>query len=178
VHLRLPLPGLSGHVDVHVDRTTDPGRLGAFPGAQDLAWCEAVVDSPLRGYRAMVGWVQLVRSTDNTSGGAAFQLDPLEVLGVVDHPFMAYGVKPTLFDAPSRRSRAPLDWLAHSYLTSIDDGPGRSIRPLVGFSWGFVITPDAITLTPPAPLTGVDWDTDVAVVAAARPAWRYGLGWR
>jgi hypothetical protein len=178
VHLRLPVPALSGHVDVHVDRTTDPGRLGALPGAKDLAWCEATVDSPLRGYRAMVGWVQLVRSTDNTSGGAAFELDPLEVLGEVGHPFMAYGVRPTLFDAPSRRSRAPVDWLAHSYLAIIDDASGRSIRPLMGFSWGFVITPASVTITAPASLSGIAWDADAAVLAAARPAWRYGPGWR
>jgi hypothetical protein len=177
-HVRLSAPELAGHVDVSVGRTDDPSALGAFAGARDLAWCEAVVETPLQGYRAMVGWVQLVRSEDNRSGGAAFELDPLEVLGDVGHPFMAYGVRPVLFDAPSRRSRAPLDWLAHSYLAVIDDAPSRTIRPLLGFSWGFVIGPaGAVTITPPEALHGAHWDADVAALARACPAWRYAPGW-
>jgi hypothetical protein len=62
----------------------------------------------------MTGWLQLVRCAHNRSGGAAFELDPLEVLGDVGHPFRAHGMRPVLSDAPSRRSRAPLDWLAHA----------------------------------------------------------------
>jgi hypothetical protein len=46
VHLSLALRRLPGRVDVSVGRTVDPAELGAFSGAQDLAWCEAVVDLP------------------------------------------------------------------------------------------------------------------------------------
>src|SRR5204863_43198 len=73
------------------------------------------------GYAAMLGWIQLVRSTDNGSRGREFELDPLEPLGVTPHPFCWFGLTPTLFDAPSRRTTDDLDWLAHSFLAFTRD---------------------------------------------------------
>jgi hypothetical protein len=43
--------------------------------------------SPLRA------WIQLVCSTDNGSGGQGFEMDPLEILGDVPHPFCFFGIK-------------------------------------------------------------------------------------
>jgi hypothetical protein len=92
------------------------------------------------GLSGAARWIQLVRSTDNSSGGDRFEPDPLEVLGPLPHPFCSFGIKPTLFDAPSRDSRADLDWLAHSILCRIADPDRHEVHALAGFGWGFTIT--------------------------------------
>jgi hypothetical protein len=102
---------------------------------------------PRRGYNAMFGWVQLVRSTDNRSGGQHFELDPFALFGDVRSPYCWYGTEPTLFDAPSRPDRVPIEWVAYSFLatTPIDEvlrGSPRRVVPLLGFEWGFDIRPE------------------------------------
>jgi hypothetical protein len=98
----------------------------------------------------MFGWVQLVRSTDR-SGGQDFELDPLALFGDVRSPYCWYGTEPTLFDAPSRPDRAPIEWVAYSFLatTPIDEvlrGSPRRVVPLLGFEWGFDIRPEDPTV--------------------------------
>ena len=73
-----------------------------MPEALGLPHCQATVAYPGRGYAGMLGWIQLVRSTDNASGGELFAMDPLALVGEVGHPFAFFGVAPTLFDAPAR----------------------------------------------------------------------------
>ena len=48
----------------------------------------------------MLGWVQVVRSTDNESGGDRFELDPFGLFGDAPSPYCWYGQRP----APLRRS--------------------------------------------------------------------------
>jgi len=58
-----------------------------------------------------------------------------------------------LFDAPSRGSRDDLDWEAHSFLcVSPDAVLTPRVQAITGFSWGFTITGEHISLTPPAAL--------------------------
>ena len=116
--------------------------------------CNATVDYPALGYDAVLGWVQLVRSDDNESHGAAFEVDPLDFLGDVPHPFCWIGQNPHLFDAPSRSPRRDLDWLAHSFLCVPDarSDPGLEFHALLGFSWGFAVRGEEILLVPPTRL--------------------------
>jgi hypothetical protein len=60
--------GLAGRVDIDVGPTRSPKELGGWPGAAGLTFCEAIVSYPGRGYTGLLGWIQLVRSTDNSSG--------------------------------------------------------------------------------------------------------------
>ena len=95
--------GLAGHVDVDCVGNDDPGAYGSWPTSFGYPVCTARVTYPGRGYRAMVGWVQLVRSTDNQSGGKQFDIDPFALFSDAPSPYCWYGIEPTLFDAPSRR---------------------------------------------------------------------------
>lgn len=51
-------------------------------------------------------------------------------------PYCFFGFRP-LFDAPSRQTREPMDWLADACLAySPLDTEQRRVVPLLGFSWG------------------------------------------
>ncbi|OIJ88297.1 hypothetical protein [Streptomyces colonosanans] len=162
-----------GSLTVTVERVDDPIAIGKHPSAQGFPSCTAVVDYPEKGYRALFGWVQLVRSTDNTSAGAAFDMDPFYLFEDAPSPYAFFGVKPTLFDAPSRAGREPLIWTAHSYLAWTPmDGTERRVLPLTGFSWGFDIGSDSrIALQPVQTLTSMDWDAHLPYLGTSYPGW-------
>jgi hypothetical protein len=165
--------GLPGTIHVTVKQTGNPDDIGAWPGAHGLANCEATVTYPGRGYRGQFGWIQMVRSTDNTSGGAAFEMDPLEVLGSVPHPFCYYGISPTLFDAPARDDRGDLDWLAHAFLCRIANRQTKEIRALAGFRWGFIITAQQVSINEPAELDRGSWNQHVSMMRSVYSNWRF-----
>jgi len=173
------LRGTDGTVAVEFARNDRPERVGAPPAATGFPFCHASVDYPAQGYDAVLGWVQLVRSDDNASHGRSFEIDPLDFLGDVPHPFCWIGLSPRLFDAPSRGARPDMDWLAHSFLCVPDGGDdGSEVHALVGFSWGFTARDGEITLVPPALLAPTDWDHDVEVLTPAYPTWRFVDGFR
>lgn len=171
------LRGLSGHVDVEFGVNEEPETVGAWPGAAGLPFCQATVSYPAgRGYLGWMGWIQLVRSTDNLSRGERFEMDPLEILGTVGHPFCYFGITPTLFDAPARDDRHDLDWVAHSFLTYVADRQRREVRALLGFSWGFHFADSQVSLAFPAWLDADDWNKHIPVLAAAHPGWAFAEG--
>src|SRR5437762_13640817 len=152
--MRLPfsLRDIAGSVEVTVDTTREPRDLGAPPEAVGLAHCQATITYTGKGYASLLGWIQLVRSTDNDSQGQRFEMDPLTFVGEVPHPFGFYGIKPTLFDAPSRSSRANLHWLADCVPCHIADDEQRSPSAIWGFSWG---SSTAAASTPALPARGL-----------------------
>jgi hypothetical protein len=130
------------------------------------------------GYKAALGWVQLVRSTDGASAGKEFETDPFEPLGPTPHPFCFFGFAPRLFDAPApRRSREDMDWRAESFLCFVPMNR-RETRAILGFSWGFTIRAEAISLTPPAPLAPEEWDKHRTLLRREHPAWTFATGYR
>jgi hypothetical protein len=170
--------GLTGGVRVDCVPNDDPEAYGCWHvGAVGYPVCTATVTYPRRGYRAMFGWVQLVRSSDNASAGEQFEVDPFALFGDAESPYCWYGTEPTLFDAPSR-SAPPLAWSAHSFLatTPIDEvlrGNPRRVVPLLGFSWGFGRDDSAVRLRDIRPLAGRDWIGHLAVLRASYPAPRW-----
>jgi hypothetical protein len=165
--------GIRGSLAVTVEHVVDPATIGKPPSARGFPSCTAVVDYPGQGYRALFGWVQLVRSTDNSSAGAAFDMDPFYLFEDAPSPYAFFGVNPTLFDAPSRDARDPLDWTAHSFLAWTPmDGAERRVLPLAGFSWGFGIDAEGrITLRPVQPLATGDWDAHLPFLGTSYPGW-------
>jgi hypothetical protein len=180
VEIPFQLRGLDGVVHVTVERNVEPELVGSASQARDFPWCDATVDYPARGYGSVLGWVQLVRSDDNASGGREFEIDPLEFVGDVPHPFCLIGLEPHLFDASSRGLPLTLDWLAHSWLCVPDGSPasGMTVQTVCGFSWGFRADGTRITLVPPAPLPAAAWDSDASSLAPHYPAWRFVAGFR
>ena len=174
------LRGTAGHVSVTYSRNDRPDLVGSNAESSGFPMCHASVDYPAQGYNALLGWVQLVRSDDNTSQGRAFEIDPLTILGDVPHPFCWIGLSPSMFDAPSRAPRHDLDWAAHSFLC-VPDGDvdaGLEVRALLGFAWGFRIRNEEIDLVPPSLLGPTDWDDHLDVLAARFPSWRFIGGFR
>ncbi|MBQ0855629.1 hypothetical protein J8N05_46570 (plasmid) [Streptomyces sp. BH-SS-21] len=149
--------------------------VGKPAGARGFPCCSAGVEHPAQGYRAMFGWVQLVRSTDSPSNGTAFEMDPFLLFEDAPSPYAFFGVKPMLFDAPSRGERSPLAWLAHCFLarTPLEDTE-RHVVPLTGFSWGFDIDDTGlITLRSARALAPGDWDTHRPLLQRRHPGWSF-----
>jgi hypothetical protein len=167
-----------GIVRVDCQVNDDPVGLGCFPGADGLPACTASVDFPHLGYRSMMGWVQLVCSTDNTSKGTAFESDPFALFGDAPSPYCWYGLNPTLFDGPSRSVRDDLEWEAHSFLaaTPLDEVMAfepRRVVPLAGFSWGFTIVNGRVEIRPPRPLAIERWNEHAGVLRTTYQWWNF-----
>lgn len=175
VKLEFTRDGLAGSVTVTVERVRHAPSVGKPATTDGFPCCSAEVDYPALGYRAFFGWVQLVRSSDNTSRGAVFEMDPFALFEDATSPYAFFGFKPVLFDAPSRADRAPLTWLAHSFLAYTPlDAANRHVIPVAGFSWGFDIDDRGeIAIGPALPLDPADWDTHRHFLATTYPGWRF-----
>ena len=168
--------GDRGRVAVTCEPNVDPDSVGKGVEALGFPMCTATIEFPGRGYRSMVGWIQLVRSTDNESSGAAFEIDPARFFEDSPAPFCFYGFSPTLFDAPSRDDRSELDWMAHAFLAYVprDRGTTKAAIPLLGFSWGFRIDDrGTITLARPERLSPREWLGHVPYLERTYPAWEF-----
>jgi hypothetical protein len=149
--------GVRGTVDVSVWVNSDPASVGSGPEAEGFPACQAAVSIELRGYDALLGWVQLVGTKSPIHPACSFEVDPLQVFADLNLPFGFFGMLPTLFDAPSRRDRnQTLDWLAQTFLCmSPADPMDRVVRPVVAFHWGFRMHAGQIDTVAPAALPAV-----------------------
>jgi hypothetical protein len=169
--------GEQGSIHVECVPNEEPAFWGCWHStAEGFAVCTASVDYPDKGYRSMLGWVQLVRSTDNESAGAEFEIDPFALFGDAPSPYCWYGQRPTLFDAPARAFRQPLEWTAHSFLaaTPLNEVAAvqpRRVVPIIGFSWGFADSGSAVVLHDVALLPTAAWDSHVDVLSQSYPLW-------
>ena len=130
------------------------------------------------GYRSMMGWVQLVRSTDNASGGTEFESDPFALFGDAPSPYCWYGLNPTLFDGPSRSVRDDLEWEAHSFLatTSPRGSNGSSAatrRPVGRVLWGFRIADGVVHVSPATELSIERWNDHTDGLRAQYQFWNF-----
>jgi hypothetical protein len=174
--MRLPFvhDGWPGQVDVEIRAVDDPSGVGKPRGTEGFPACTASVDYPFRGYGSLFGWVQLVQSDDNSSGGSEFDMGPFVLFADAPSPYCFFGVLPTLFDAPSRDDRAPLAWLVHSFLarTPRREVP-RRVRPLAGFSWGFRIDQaGSVVIEGARELPDDAWRSHLPQLRACYPGWQ------
>ncbi len=180
------LHGAQGRVLVRVAANVDPTELGCLlldPGmpataAQGFPVCQAEVEYERGGYFAAMGWVQFVRSTDGQVPGK-YELDRLALFRGVDTPYAFFGVRPCLFDAPFRGSRAPMTWRARSFLCASPDlVMSRTALPLCAFTWGFTIAGHGgdPVLAPPQQLPLDSWSEHLALLEASHRTWRFRAG--
>jgi hypothetical protein len=167
-----------GTVQIDCRANDAPDELGCDPGAAGLPACNATVSFPHFGYRSMLGWVQLVCSSDNATNGAVFEIDPFVLFGDAPSPYCWYGLNPTLFDGPSRSSRDDLAWEAHSFLatTPLEEVMAlqpRRVVPLVGFSWGFDISNGQTEIRPVRQLSLEQWNAHTNVLRANYQLWNF-----
>lgn len=183
--LTLPfvLHGARGQVLVQLGANVEPDELGGHllaPGTPDAAAagfpvCQARIEYEREGYFAAMGWVQLVRSTDGHRPDD-FELDPLALFRGVDTPYAFFGIRPSLFDAPSRDSRAAMSWQARSFLCASPDlVMSRTALPICAFSWGFAITEDGNEplLVAPQQLSLDAWQEHLRLLERSHPTWRF-----
>jgi hypothetical protein len=169
--------GHQGSVHVGCVANTDPSFWGCWSSiAEGFPVCTATVEFPSLGYRSMLGWVQLVRSTDNDSAGTQFELDPFALFGDAPSPYCWYGQRPILFDAPSRQVRQPLEWVAHSFLaiTPLDEvaqWKPRRVVPIIGFSWGFTDDGSSVILHDMDVLPAETWATHLELLRHTYARW-------
>lgn len=162
-------------LSIQIERNDDPASVGSSEGSLGLPMCTARVQSTGRGYRAMCGWIQLIGSTDNSSGGVEFELDPFGPFTDTRSPYAIYGLAPTLFDAPGRDVRDDLDWTAHAWLARIELD-SQVIEPVVGFSWGFSIRERKTLPSPAGELPRTDWAQHVSLLQRQHPGWVIAAG--
>lgn len=177
--LRIPftLRGLSGAVSVSVTCNTDPDAIGSADTGRGFPVCRATVIYPAEGYAAMFGWTQMVRSTD--SAPDRFEMDPFSLYRDLPTPYAFFGVRPELFDAPSRDSRYDMTWEAHSFLCiSPEFVPAGRVQAIAGFSWGFLINHRGMAFAQPAALGPDAWDSHLGLLGTSYPDWTFDSGYR
>ena len=176
-----PLRGVRARIRVDLSSNVDPAALGcgllddsiAADAARGYPVCTVTVETPLRGYTAACGWIQLVRSSDGDDP-ETFAADPLSLHADLPTPYAFFGIAPTLFDAPFRPHRDDLTWRAHTFLClSPDAVMSKRVEPVVGFAWGFDVADGSITLDGPRLLPGSAWATHAPTLQRTYPAWEF-----
>lgn len=174
--------GVDGLVDVELESNDDPAALGyglLAPGATaetltGYPVCTARIEYPARGYAAMFGWIQFVQSSDSEGDPSIFELDPIYLYREVSTPFAWFGLRPTLFDAPTRETRSPMRWRARSYLCVVPDAViSREVAPVCGFAWGFDADPDSITIVEATTLNCESWNDQLMTLRTQFPGWSF-----
>jgi hypothetical protein len=173
-----------GEVAVEYGRNDDPLRWGH--DVLGLDWfnvervrgfpvVEATVIHPAEGYRAFMGWLQVLRY-DVRDPGKEVQAEMVDVapqLADVDLPYLLFGIRPTFFDAPCTNATS-ISWAASSFLVySPDAVMSKSLKAVCGFTWGFVVEGRARNLASLRVATGDDWGAALSVLTERFPAWTF-----
>lgn len=195
---RFSLHGRAGTVTVTYRTNEDPERWGY--GVLDLPWpsslanglpvLEARVSSPLEGYAAVMGWIQVVRI--HVSGLSTAIVSEAEKAPPGDHvwvdgppqlrglgvPFVSFGPFPTLFDAPAS-TESDIRFVADSFLTASPDALiSRRSQACCGFRWGYSTGPDRKPeLLPLRLLAEEEWTQALPILEEHFPDWKFEPAW-
>jgi len=180
------LRGHDGRVDVSYGVNRDPRRwgfdhlaLGFDPAlTHGFPVCRATIDYGGDGYHAVMGWIQVVTVEDRADRRIWPSVDTYPVFWDVDNPFAAFGMLPTLFDAPGPNPpRANERWTADSML-AICDGIARTrqVSPVCGFRWGYDLAAGVPTPFPPERIGSRAWIDMSRVLRESYPAWEFQAG--
>jgi hypothetical protein len=176
------LRGVEGAIHVRYGVNDDPRRWGYE--VLGLDWyeeelirgfpvMEASVEHSAEGYGADMGWIQVaeyeVRDPGAEERATVFDVPPQ--LGDTEIPYLAFGVRPTAFDAPSITSRE-VTWRASTFLTYTPDAVlSRVVRAVAGFSWGYDVVAGEVTIVPLSVATREDWTVVVPGLQERFPNW-------
>jgi len=183
--LAFRLRELSGLVTIRFGPNDDPldwgyGLLNLdYPPekARGFPVLQADVTFQAKGYGAIFGWVQIVRYTIHDTGETRLVYDVAPQLIGTNTPYIAFGVLPSLFDAPSITSKE-VTWDADAFLVHTPDAlMTRVVHAICGFTWGYRVQEGSVQLVPPAPATEPIWLRNVAGLAEHFPSWTFGSSW-
>lgn len=127
------------------------------------------------GYRAIMGWIQVVRYTSPGDGDMFIVDTAPQIRGIpgMDYPFLSWGVRPTLFDAPAT-TEVSVDWWADAFLVASPDALITPvIAPLAAFRWGYEIDAEGVVTSRPPRVrdTREAWAEIRDGIGARHPAW-------
>lgn len=172
----------SGRVLIRYGVNGDPARWG-YPllgmaslveASRGFPVVQAEVEYDAEGYAAVLAWVQLVRMTDLDSGESDSLVDLAPPLAGLDLPYVSFGVRPTLFDAPSTAGTDNMDWHAHAFLVvSPDCLMTRRIRPVCAFAWGFELRDGRPQPTDLQVLDSSVWPVDQSFLSERHQSWTF-----
>lgn len=176
----------TGRVVVTFEPDLDPARWGypllGLPSRSDMARdfpvVHASVETESEGYASILAWVQVVSTTYLATGAKHRLVDVAPQLQGLEVPYVCFGARPTLFDAPSTDAEEDIDWIAHSFLVgSPDCVMSRHLVPLCGFSWGYQVRRRTPTPILPAEIGSGEWSVDQDLLRTAHPSWTFST-WR
>ena len=134
------LRGFKGEVIVEYGINHDPARWGfgksvlgeEYPPKMALGFpvVQASVDYEGVGYGAYMGWVQIVRYQLHDTNEQVTVFDVAPQIKDTDVPYMSFGIRPTLFDAPGF-DRQEVTWDADSFLVHSPDGVWSRIGTVI-----------------------------------------------
>jgi hypothetical protein len=176
------LRDVPGRVVIRYGVNEDPGRwgypllgLGYDPDiSRGFPVIEAAVDHPAEGYAAFLAWIQVVRYQVLDDGGPEVVVfDRAPQLADIELPYMTFGIKPSLFDAPSIVAR-DVNWRAAAWLTySTDCLMTRDVRVLCGFLWGYQLRAGVPSPTPLTPSGADEWRDTCELLRSEFPSWQF-----
>ncbi|HTZ29607.1 MAG TPA: hypothetical protein VMC83_36760 [Streptosporangiaceae bacterium] len=182
--LELPFAcrGDAGTVQVHYGVTSDPAALGFDLAAIDFdstrfagfpaIRAEVAMDG--EGYRAVVGWLQVITRSVAAGGELIVEVDLPPVLATMDSPLACFGYLPTFFDAPANPDHPDGEWVAETFLAELPDiARTRRLAAVTGFRWGYRLsagTPAPLAVMPIGPDR---WETHRPMLADAYPSWTF-----
>lgn len=181
------LRGLDGRVEIRQTTNDDPARWGytllegalSFPAekARGFPVVSAVVRYRGEGYRAYMGWVQIVRMREEGSPEAQAIVDKPPQLADDGSPYCFWGPEPSFFDAPSTTARLEL-WSAHAFLVASPDAVmTKEVRPVCGFSWGFSNLGPEPEAEAVRTIGEEEWSAACVDLAERYPAWGFEPWW-
>jgi hypothetical protein len=178
------LRGDEGTIRVRYGTNDDPRRWGYEVLQQDwyraelvrgFPVMEASVEHPAEGYAADMGWIQVVRYQvrDPGEAGDVTVLDVPPQLSETDSPYLAFGVRPTAFDAPAIGAR-DVTWRARTFLTFTPDAViSRVIAPLGRFTWGYDVVDGVVAIVPIAVAGPDEWIDVLPALRERFPTWTF-----
>ena len=189
---------VDGSVEVQYGRNDDPERWGygvlGMPWpmrlAEDLPVLDAAVTYDGDGYAAVMGWIQVVRITvsqaseslvpgsDKAPPGEHAWVDGPPQLKGLGVPFVSFGPRPALFDAPAS-TESDIRFVADSFLTASPDAVlSRVSQPCLGFRWGYgTKAGSAAELLPLSALDVGDWHEALPLLEREFPDWTFAKEW-
>ncbi len=177
------LRGLSGTVEVEYLVNEDPARWG-YPilelesfdveRARGAPVTRATVDYPAEGYAAEMAWIQIVEHrTAPAEPEIIVDVAPQMEASRAAMPYMAFGVRPTFFDAPGTDD-PEYEFHAVAFLTASPDALMTPVvGPLCGFKWGYRVVASDPRIAPLEPAGDDDWAWVKAQLEGRYPRWTF-----
>jgi hypothetical protein len=143
---------------------------------------EGRVQYPAKGYLGFLGWIQAVDYVVGRGSSEEVVIVAPDVAAQfrdANTPYLAYGIEPRLFDAPSFTQKN-VDWTARAFLTYTPDLLMTPVvEPLCGCSWGYAVTDGIVSPKPLEPSTLEDWRLARKRLRARLPSWTFrGDNWK